>query len=266
MRERNFNRAICRLAALFALCIAFTAIDAYAGETSVYFKTGWFEWDEQLNGSSFVKEQGFLHAAGIARKDEVSRFTFNELLEVWGGELDYDGHDVTGTVPIDSSTIYIGTREEFSLGYQALAEERLNVEPFAALGHKFWVRTRSGEDWNLFYAKAGVAGEYRTGGCTLFARGGAFIPIYTRNHVSLSDSGYSDVVVEPKSRVTGFAEGGVRVGAVSVSVEYEAVKFSQSANVPTQRIATGGAQIVDNQAFQPPSDSSLISLKLAYAF
>ena len=41
---------------------------ARAGETSVYLKSGWFTSDEEKNGKSFVKEKGFMHGAGIARR------------------------------------------------------------------------------------------------------------------------------------------------------------------------------------------------------
>jgi len=266
MTDSNVCRSIVKCLAFFALIAGCCAVEAQAGETTVYLKSGWFEWEEKLQGSSFVKEKGFLHAAGIARRDDVSRLTLNELLEVWGGKVDYDGHDVTGSVPIKSDTIYIGTREEFALGYRVVSGDRLTLEPFVAVGHKFFVRTRSGEDWNLVYAKGGAGVEWRTADLRFFARGGALVPVYTRNHVSLSDAGYDDVVVEPKSRVSGFAEGGVRVGDVAVSVEYEELRFSQSANVTTRRLSGGGAVIVDNQAFQPVTDSSLISLKVSYAF
>lgn len=266
MRERNLCRRLGKLAALFTLFVGCAANDVQAGETSVYLKSGWFEWEERVRGDVFVKEEGFLHAAGISRRDELSRVTLTELLEVWGGVVDYDGHDVTGTLPIDSDTIYFGTREEFSAGLKFPVAKDFSVEPFAAAGHKFWIRTRSSEDWNLFYGKVGIGGDWTVGNRRIFARGGALIPLYTRNHVSLDDAGYEDVVVEPESKVTGFAEAGVRMGAVTVSVEYESVKFSQSDSVSTRRLSGGGAVLVDNQAFQPPSDSSTISLKVAYGF
>lgn len=252
--------------AAFVVCSA--VVPAQAGETSVYLKSGWFSWDETVDGRSFVKEKGFLHGAGIARKDEVSALTISEVLEVWGGNIDYDGHDVTGTTKIDADTSYLGTKEEIALGVKVQAAGALSFEPFAAAGHKFWIRTRSSEDWNTFYGKAGVASELALRGVTLFVKGGALVPIYTRTHVSLSGSGYSDVVVEPKSRVSGFAEGGVKLGAFAVSVEYEGMEFGDSARVPTTTISgpAKGVVVVGREAYQPKSSSSLLSLKAVYSF
>jgi hypothetical protein len=256
------------LAIIAALVIGCGVQQAQAGETSVYLKTGWFNWDETVNGSSFVKEKGMMYGAGIMRKDDVSAITIAELLEVWGGNMDYDGHDLTGSTVIKSDTSYLGTKEEVAFGVKLPAGSAITFEPFAALGHKFWVRTRSSEDWNSIYTKAGVAGELATNGCILFLKAGALIPIYTRTHASLSDAGFSDVTTEPKTRVSAYAEGGVKMGDFAVSVQYEGMEFGKSATVPTSRITgTGtGVAVVGSEAYQPDSSSSLISLKLAYSF
>jgi hypothetical protein len=262
---------LCSLRAL-AIVTAFItgsgAVPALAGETAVYLKSGWFNWVEKVNGGTFVQERGFLHAAGIARKDALSAFTIGELLEVWGGSLDYDGHDVTGAVPLKADTSYLGTREEVAFGVKLPVQETLSVEPFLGAGHKFWIRTRSSEDWNTFYTKAGVSGEFKANGCTIYVKGGAMVPLYTRTHASLSDAGYTDVVTEPKSQVSGFAEAKVKFGVFAVSFEYEAMEFGQSDSVPTSKTsgAGQGVTVVGSQAYQPKSSSSLYSLKLSYSF
>ena len=255
------------LAVIAAMCAASGSRPARAGEISVYVKSGWFTWDEKLNGSSFVKERGAMHGAGITRKDVLSGVSLAESAEVWGGNLDYDGHDLTGSSRLETDTSYLGTKEEVALGVKLPVGETVSFEPFAGAGHRFWVRTRSGEDWNSIYAKAGVTGELKAAGCTLYVKGGALLPVYTRSHVSLSNAGYTDVVTEPKSEVSGFAEAGFKRGSFAVSVEYEGMRFGQSAKVPTGKLAAApGAVIQYSQAFQPDSQSSLLSLKLAYSF
>lgn len=251
-----------------AFLIGSAAAPAEAGETTAYLKSGWFTWDEKLNGSSFVKEEGVMTGAGISRRDDVWALSVSELIEVWGGNLDYDGHDVTGTTRLKTDTSYLGTKEEVAVGIKLAAADSLTFEPFVAAGHKFWIRTRSSEDWNSFYGRAGVAGEMKRGGWTLFAKGGATVPIYTRTHVSLSDAGLTDVVTEPESRVSAFAEGGVKLGAFAVSVEYEGMRFGESEKVATRSRAGAakGAVVVDSQAYQPDSRSDYFSLKLAYSF
>jgi hypothetical protein len=256
-------------AAVIALWLTLIcACPAFAGETSVYLKSGWFTWDEQVSGSSFVSEDGILYGAGVARKDDVSVVTVAELVEVWGGNVDYDGHALADTTQIHADTSYLGTREEFAVSVKLPAAGSLSVAPVVAIGHKFWVRTRSDEDWNTFYSKAGAAVEFTNRGWSWYGKGGALVPFYTRSHVTLSDSGYSDVVTEPETRVSAFAEGGVRSGAFTVGVEYEGMEFGQSKKVMTSRVASTGSGIVilANQAYQPKSSSRLVSLKLSYSF
>jgi hypothetical protein len=267
MTRPAFSTTI-RILAVSALLLALAqASAASAAEVSFYVKSGWFTWDEQLNGAPFVKEKGPLFAAGVTRRDDVAGVSFTELVEVWGGSIDYDGHDVTGTSAIKSQTSYLGTKEEAALGVKLPAGSRLSVEPFAGVGHRFWIRTRSGEDWNSFYGKAGVSGALSTGWGSVYLRGGALLPIYTRNHVSLTNAGYSDVVTEPKSRVSAFAEAGIRHGHLGLSVEYEGLRFGESAKVATSKLSNlPGAVIQNNQAYQPDSSSHLISLKLAYSY
>jgi len=266
MKTTTLAGSLKALAVIAAFVACGSVQTAGAGETSVYLKSGWFSWNEQVDGSSFVKERGFMHGAGIARKDQAAGLTFAESIEVWGGNLDYDGHDITGASQLKSDTSYLGTKEEIAVGVKLAAWGPLTFEPFASVGHKFWIRTRSSEDWNSFYAKAGVLGELKTAGCTLFLKGGALAPLYTRSHVSLANAGYTDVVTEPKSELSGFAEGGVRLGAYSVSVEYEGMRFGQSAKVATSAIAPNGVKVEGSQAYQPDSQSDLFSLKLAYSF
>jgi hypothetical protein len=255
------------LAFIAIFCAGSWAQVAGAGELSVYVKSGWFTWDEKLNGSSFVKEKGLLHGAGITRSDQLSTFSLAETAEVWGGSLDYDGHDLTGATRIKADTSYLGTREEVALGMKLPVGEKLAFEPFVGAGHRFWIRTRSGEDWNSIYAKAGLTGEMKAGRCTLYLKGGALLPVYTRSHVSLGNAGYTDVVTQPKSELSSFAEVGVKRGAFAISVEYEGLRFGQSDKVPTTRTAVAPGVVVQNsQAFQPGSESSLLSLKLAYSF
>lgn len=256
--------AVTLVAALFT---AGFATSASAGELSFYAKSGWFTWDEKLNGSPFVREHGMIYGAGVCRTDLLLGLSVSESVEVWGGSLNYDGHDITGTTKIDSDTSYFGSKEELFVGKKLPVTETVSFEPFAGIGHRFWVRTRSGEDWNSFYTKLGLAGEYKTGWGALFVKGGALVPVYTRNHVSLTSAGYSDVVTEPKSRVSAFAEGGVKLGPYAVSIEYEGLKFGESDKVATSRLANApGAVVQNNQAYQPDSDATLVSLKVAYSF
>ncbi|GFO56430.1 hypothetical protein GMSM_34370 [Geomonas sp. Red276] len=263
------RKILTSMAAALAISLGMLGIPAgaVAGETSVYIKSGWYNWRENLNGSSFVKESGLMHGVGAARKDSFEPVTLREKLEIWGGNLDYDGHDITGTVPLKSDTSYLGTREEVAVSLPLAAGEGVTVEPFAGLGHKFWIRTRSSEDWNTFYSKVGLGGEVVARDLRIFAKGGALIPIYTRTRVTLSDAGYQDVVTEPRSQPSAFVEGGVKVGSFVLSVEFEGMNFGESSRVATHSLSAGqGAAVVNGFAFQPKAHSDFVSFKLAYQF
>jgi hypothetical protein len=267
MKTIHFFGVVKAVALVAAFCAGSAPQAARAGEISLYVKSGWFTWDEKLNGSSFVKEKGAMHGAGITRKDILSGVTLAGTAEVWGGNIDYDGHDITGQTKIESDTSYLGTREEAALGVKLPVGNALTFEPFAGVGHRFWIRTRSGEDWNSIYTKAGLQADLQGAGCTWYLKGGALLPVYTRNHVSLSSAGYNDVVTNPKAKLSGFAEAGVKLGAFTLSAEYEGMRFGESDKVSTsRRSAAPGAVIQNSQAFQPASASDLYSLKLVYSF
>jgi hypothetical protein len=260
-------RAFSTMAVLAALLVL-TGANAFAGESAFYLKTGWFTWDETVNGSSFVREEGVMYAAGVTRKDDLGAVNVSELLEVWGGNPDYHGHTLASLAEVNSDTDYLGTREEVALAMNFPAGGAVSLEPSVGIGHKFWVRTRSSEDWNTFYARPGLRGDFMSGDWRFFVKAGALVPFYTRTHVSLTGAGFSDVVTEPETRVSAFAEGGVRAGAFTVGVEYEGMKFGESKKVVTNRVASSGSGVVilANQAYQPATSSSLVSLKVSYSF
>lgn len=243
-------------------------VRADAGETRMYLKSGWFSLHETLGGSTFVRDEGWMHGAGVARKGSPGAgLNLEGLLEVWGGNLSYDGHDLRNTVPIRSRTTYLGTREEVALGVPAAVAETLTLEPYLSVGHKFWIRTRSGEDWNSIYVKGGVEAVWKGNGWSVFAKGGALLPVYTRNHADLSDAGYGDVVTNPRSAVGAFGELGIRHSRLSVSVEYEGFRYARSHSVPMQPAGTPpGVAATASQAFQPETSVDWISLRLTYHF
>lgn len=249
------------LALLMLLC-GVSAIEA--GETEVYLKSGYFSWKETINGKGFIKERGPIGAAGIAYTGMPWKGIFlRPSLEVWGGSLDYQGYQVEDWTPLKGDTIYVGTTTELRGGARFPLGENAAISPFMGLGHKFWVRTLSSEDWNTIYGKAGVRGEVGR----LFAEAGAILPIYTRVHTNWKSSGYNDFVTEPESVPSAFAEAGAKFGKWSVSAFYERMEFGQSEMVPAVK-STGkaGAVRIDSQAFQPDSAGEQIGLRVGYYF
>lgn len=257
------------VAAGVACAIQMVGTSAWAGETTAYFKPSYFTWVEKLNGANFVKEKGLIHTLGVNHKQMITSKVFGEgTLEVWGGSLDYDGHDVTGSTAVKSTTVYLGTREELAAGIKVPVAAKLTLEPFAGIGHKFWVRTRSSEDWNLIYGRVGAGIEQSSESWSTFAKGGIMMPFYTRSHVELSAAGYEDVVTSPEALPAAFAELGLKRAAWTVSIGYESMRFGRSASVPTKSTVAiqNGVAVTNNVAFQPDSRADSFSLKLEYRF
>ncbi len=264
----NIFRICCQL--FLATLITLTLpLPLFAGETEVSYKTGYFTWSETIEGQNFVKEKGFLHALGVTRTDIVaSRVRLQENLEIWGGAVDYDGHDVANTRTLASDTSYLGTTLEATAGYQLPLAENLQLTPFVGFGHKFWIRSRSSEDWNMIYTRAGAEVAYSAAKVRLFAKGGALLPLYTRNHAALSTAGYEDVVIEPENKVNLFAEGGIKTGHWTVSIAWETLDFGRSDNVSVNRTANkqNGVAVAGNSAYQPETESSVTWFRVGYEF
>ena len=251
------------------MCIGMVGSDAWGGETKIYATSGYFTWNEQIEGADFIRERGMMTALGISRSGVVfDSFPIEGLVEVWGGNLDYDGHDVTNTRTLQSDTNYLGTREELAIAKQWQAAGRFAAGPLAGAGHKFWIRTRSNEDWNMVYGKIGVLADYSAGEWQMKLKGGVDIPLYTRSHVSLESAGFEDVVTRPRGQAAPFVEASVGQGAWSIGLRYEEMRFAESARVATRTTAQpgNGVAVVDSQAFQPQSDSTLIGLKVEYHY
>ena len=250
-------------------CIGIWGSDSWGGETKIYATSGYFTWDEQIGGADFIKERGMMNALGISRSGMVlDLFLMEGLVEVWGGNLDYNGHDVTNTRTLQSDTTYLGTRVEVAIAKRWPITGRFAAGPLAGAGHKFWIRTRSSEDWNLVYGKIGAVADYSAGEWQMKLRGGVDIPLYTRSHVSLEAAGFEDVVTRPRGQAAPFVEASVRQGAWSIGLRYEEMRFAESARVATRTTAQSGngVAVIDSQAFQPASTSKLIGMKLEYHF
>lgn len=242
---------------------------SWGGETTVYATSGYFTWNEKIDGADFINERGMMTGLGIARNGTVLDMLLMEgLVEIWGGNLDYDGHDVTNTRPLNSDTTYLGTREELAAAAPWPVTGKLAAGPLVGAGHKFWIRTRSSEDWNLVYGKIGGTATYTAGEWQLLAKGGIAYPLYTRSHVSLESAGYEDVVTRPRGEAAPFAEVSVRREAWSLGVRYEEMRFAESPRVATRTTGQpgNGVAVIDSHAFQPASTSKLIGVKVEYHF
>lgn len=271
------------MVAALGLFMTSPAFAAGLEELYVYPSVQYFTWEElRDDGSRILKESGPLFGAGAAVKVDL----YNKSLmlkgkgELFGGQVDYDGQTQTdpnpalSELPVKSDVTYIGTKEELDLGWR-FNVRRVSVEPFAGLGHRWWIRdihdstaadktpqrnpvrvSGATETWQTIYTRFGARADYLiSDDWKLFGEAGAKYPVYNRNTADLQGGG--DVTIKPGREVSAFAEASLKYRQFRTSLFYEGFRFSKSPVVPI-----GGNTVV----FQPKSESDIFGISLGWAF
>lgn len=288
MRQR-LKRISIALAALIPLWSAPTfAAPRYGGVTELYLYpyiqySRWKEEDPSLKIG--VRESGPLYGFGTAvglnllQTETAGSLRFRGKGEIFGGVIDYDGQTqpaqplATDTTkndrPVKTDVTYIGFKAESMLGWR-LGIEKIELEPFAGVGYKWWSRDIydstaidtnnksfpvSGytELWQTIYTKLGMAAGYRmSDSWRIFAEAGAKYPLYNSN-----TAGLGDVTVRPKSRWSAFAEIGFRYRQFRPALYYEGYRIDKSPAV----------QIDQSHAIlQPRSTEDVVGISVGYCF
>lgn len=236
------------------------AAENYAENYDVYLQVQSFTWKEFINGSEILEESGPIYALGGLARLENNSLTFRARGEVFGGSIIYDGQTQAGT-PVESDTVYAGIKLEGDVGWKKLVEDKASIEPFAGIGFRVWNRdiqstsnaTGVTEKWTSTYARLGLRGDSALSDkLTVFAEGGMKFPFYNSN--SVDDD---DISLEPKSRVSGFAEAGLKWNKLWASIFYEGLRFDKSEVEPI-----GGGWGV----YQPKSEADIFGLNAGYSF
>lgn len=251
------------------ICCASPAVAATVEQLTPYFSIQHFGWQERIGGREILKESGALFSAGVVVGTVTqSPFTVRVKGELFGGKVNYRGEtQAPESLPVATDVGYFGTREEVDLGYR-LATARHFLEPFAGLGHRWWLRELhsstaadgsavSGytESWQTVYGRLGARGQMLVSeGVTFSAEAGAKYPFYSGNSIDFADSGVT--TLHPGARWSGFAEAGVGYKKAKLSLFYEGFRFSRS----------GTKRVQDTYYFQPASSSDIIGVGLGWAF
>ena len=255
---------------IIALLLALLcAPPVWGGESELYLKSGYFSWTETVENSAFIREKGIMTAVGVSYSGNLGWLLDGKgLIEIWGGNVNYDGYRVEDWSSFKTNTVYIGTREELYAMLKLPVMAGLTAGPLVGGGHKYWNRSRSSEDWNTFYGRIGGRAEYDTQVGRIFAEGGLSIPFYTTIQTDWSDYGYKNFEAKPKGRLATFAESGIKIGKhLSISAYFEEMNFGQSDKVALKRVnAPSGVVQLNSNAFQPDSDSWTAGLRVGYRF
>lgn len=256
-------------ATAFAICCASPAAAGTVEQLTPYLALQHFAWQEHDGGRELLRESGALVAAGVlfgARSS--SSWTLRAKAELFGGEVNYSGEtQAPESLPVKTDVVYFGIGEEFDLGYR-LGETQLSWEPFAGIGHRWWMRDLQdstaadgtpvsgySESWQTVYGRVGARGQLRQSDAVkFFGQAGAKYPFYTGNSIDFVGSGES--TLHPGGRLSGFAEAALDYRKVRFSLSYEGLRFSRSDN----------KQIGNRYYFQPRSSSDIFGMSLGWAF
>lgn len=250
----------------FSLSPVFAAEPSAEKNWTIYGKTGWFSWKEQVDGKKFISDEGMMYAFGATRTDGVYKaLSLTETLELSIGHPVYDGQKLFTGEPIHRVNGYIGTREEVRADVKIPITDDLAVSPFVGLGHKMWFRAMEGKLWNTLYAPVGArVGHQITKTVSAFVETGITLPIFTADYMFAANQGrgYEDVLTIPKAKIGQFAEIGVNISSFSLSLSYEATKFSKSDAVASKSLDSKWVA----HFYQPDSATSTTWLKIGYNF
>ncbi|MFP3980387.1 MAG: hypothetical protein ACLFUY_03255 [Desulfobacterales bacterium] len=269
------------MAAFFAVIFSLIAVpfSAFGSDTGfaaaqfeAYGKIEHFTWNEYVSGEELLEESGPIYGAGGSVRLPITQIVSAKFRgELFGGRVDYDGQTTPGEYPLSSDTDYAGIKLEADVGVDLVAGEKSELGPFAGFGARVWQRDIQGnffwnpddqkteyargvtERWRNYYARAGINGAHAfSSRLEAFVTAGVKIPIYTENEAELTDSVF--ISLEPGNRLSGFAEAGLEIGMVKVSIFYEGLRFSES-----DRLAFG-------DYYQPKSEADIFGINAGVTF
>jgi hypothetical protein len=270
MKKKNTFTMMIVLAILISIAVITLLVpaSASAGEFSLYGKSGYFSLTETIDGQRYVREGGFISGAGASYSLRFARYlAVKGTLEGFFGQLDYQGVRLADMTRIETDTVYLGTREEVALAAR-IPVGRFSIGPTAGLGHKWFDRSRSDEIWSYFYIKGGAYAEYKSDKFTVSAEAGVMNQLDTSVDIDWSSLGYGKITCKPKGTINPYAELRVKGGNWFAAFFYEEANWNRSDNVPITTVGSNpnGAVLVDGQAFQPDTRSSMIGLEIGYEF
>ncbi len=245
-----------------------------AAEFEAYGKIEHFTWKEYANGEQLLEESGPIYGAGGRVRIPLTKAVTAKFRgELFGGRVDYDGQTSPGNYPLTTDTDYAGVKLEADVGVDLAAGKKSDLGPFAGFGARAWERELQGntfwnpdsqtteyargvtERWRNYYARAGINGAHTfSSSVKAFVTAGVKIPIYTENEAELTDSVF--ITLEPGNRVSGFAETGLEIGMVKLSIFYEGLRFSES-----DRVAFG-----NDYYYQPKSEADIFGINAGVTF
>jgi hypothetical protein len=230
-------------------------------EATWYTRVDSFYWDEQINGATFMQNNGVVPTLGYQQRYGRQRFR----AELFGGRVDYFAD--LGSLNDLNVTDYLGLRGEYEVMFEPQTWPLQSL--FAGIGTRFFVRSTPDiileksvlidgyqESWWTFYPYVGVESR-RTmkPGWEAYYRTRVGVTAFTWEHVALND-----VTLFPRANVTVQSEMGFRGPSWHVSVYADIMAWSPSPKV----LAYDGVFLYEVR--QPASTNILVGLKTGFSY
>lgn len=235
-----------------------------------------FTWKEfGDDGSRLLKESGTLFAIDFSYWREFQdHMTVKPAAQLFSGTVDYEGHTQSG-IPANTEVDYFGIKLQGDVGYLARMGS-FSLEPFGGIAFRTWSRDINDsttifgspvigytEWWTMFYGRVGARANLDFSKTfSMFAEAGLKLPIDTTNYIDDRNVAYNSITLHPKSKITFFAEAGIKAKMFTISAYYDRMRFKQSDVVFEFDPFLG--EVVG--FLQPKSESDIIGLKFGLLF
>lgn len=268
------KHAVKNIALILMLGVQLSAARLFAAEAKsmldarVYGHVENFNWKEYLLGQEIVRDSGPLYGIGADLNISPPMMLMFEVNgEFYFGNLDYDGfiQHAYGLEPYRGKTQYLGIKGSGDVAMILDVTGHFYLKPYLGLGVNAWQRRldNSGrrvygydESWLTLFPFAGLgAGLPINRKVEVFGKAELRLAAYNIEKVDLSNlGGPSGVYLSPGRQPSFYAETGVNVAFVSLSLFYETLRFGESD--------------IDRATdmFQPESNADMYGVKLGAVF
>jgi hypothetical protein len=238
----------------------------------------WREFDTDKR--QLLEESGQRYSVA-ANYDNLRRLNSGGLYSVGGkfylGSVDYDGETQLTSIPVQSTTTYVGIQVDAVGGYR-FASHMQGLDLFAGGGLDFWTRSiddsyapglgpvyGGDEDYYTVFSKIGMGYFHQMGKVSQYLQAGVKYPVYVYEYAYQTNA--DNLTLHPKGRASFFARyrwefgntGRVHWGA---TLYFDSYRFSQSNLV----LDTANGVPTGYVVWQPESHQDVYGLQIGLYF
>jgi hypothetical protein len=213
----------------------------------------YFDYKEDIDPPGKSTEKGWLPGFYLGWSYNKKNDIYSKvLLEFSYGDIEYDGTDQTGTIPLtysDNNSQFL-FRGEWDIGYNFAVTKNISIKPYVGYGYRNWSRGEEGlrshgissvkERYYWHYLPAGVSAEFNIGDKFIIEpNAGIRWMFYGKMTADMSElaAGYNDPEFKLGNKIGWYAEIPLKYKfsqywSVVVKPWYEYSEIGQSDTVP----------------------------------